>query len=36
MALATSGALSIGTAAGAGQNPKRSINEELGVAVTTS
>ena len=35
MALATSGALSVGTAAGANQNPKRSINEELGVAVTT-
>tara|TARA_R100001510_G_scaffold39322_1_gene35773 strand:+ start:213 stop:926 length:714 start_codon:yes stop_codon:yes gene_type:complete len=35
MALATSGALSVGTTAGANQNPKRSINEELGVAVTT-
>jgi len=35
VALATSGALSIGTTAGANQNPKRSINEELGVAVTT-
>lgn len=36
MALATSGALSVGIAAGQNQNPKRSINEELGVAVTTT
>lgn len=35
MGLVTSGAISVGTGAGAGQNPKRSINEELGVAVTT-
>ena len=36
MALASSGALSVGTQAGANQTPKRSINEELGVAVTTT
>ena len=35
MALATSGALSIGDFAGSGLTPKRSINEELGLAVTT-
>jgi len=35
VALATSGALSIGDFAGSGLTPRRSINEELGVAVTT-
>ena len=35
MALATSGALSIGGFAGSGLTPKRSINEELGASLTT-
>jgi hypothetical protein len=35
MALATSGALSIGGFAGSGLTPRRSINEELGASLTT-
>jgi hypothetical protein len=36
MALVTSGAISFGTTAGAGQTPKRSIYEELGISVTST
>ena len=35
MTMATSGALSIGDTAGSGITPRRSINEELGVPLTT-
>jgi len=36
MALVTSGAISFGVTAGAGQTPKRSIYEELGISVTST
>ena len=36
MTLVTSGAISFGTTAGAGQTPKRSIYEELGISVTST